>query len=167
MFAIRSRNGQASGSRAGTSARIARVGRCMVATRFAVAIHILLLLATEPGGQATSGRIAGSVGTNPVVIRRLAGQLARAGLLRVRRGPGGAELARRPEEITLAEVWAAMRRPGLPLLPNHAGPATGGDALGRAVPRMLRGVLDEAERTLEAHLAGVTLRELHARMVEA
>ncbi|PWS35527.1 Rrf2 family transcriptional regulator [Falsiroseomonas bella] len=139
----------------------------MVATRFAVAIHILLLLATEPGGQATSGRIAGSVGTNPVVIRRLAGQLARAGLLRVRRGPGGAELARPPEEITLAEVWMAMRRPGLPLLPNHPGPRMNGDALGRAVPGLLRGVLDDAERAMEDHLSGVTLRELHARVVEA
>jgi DNA-binding IscR family transcriptional regulator len=167
MFALRSRNGQASGKQAGTSARIARDGRSMVATRFAVAIHILLLLATEPGGQATSGRIAGSVGTNPVVIRRLAGQLARAGLLKVRRGPGGAELARRPEEITLAEVWAAMRRPGLPLLPNHRGPSAGGDLLGREVPGLLRGVLDDAERAMEDHLAGVTLRELHARVAEA
>jgi DNA-binding IscR family transcriptional regulator len=134
----------------------------MVATRFAVAVHILLLLAAEPGGQATSGRIAASVGTNPVVIRRLAGQLARAGLLRIRRGPGGAELARPPAEITLAEVWAAMRRPALPLLPAHPGnPA---DALGRAVPALLRSVFDEAERALEASLAAVRLDALAARL---
>lgn len=139
----------------------------MVATRFAVALHILLLLATEPGGQATSGRVAASVGTNPVVIRRLAGQLARAGLLRIRRGPGGAELARPAEEITLADVWTAMRRPGLPLLPSHPGPQRAGDALGRAVPGMLRGVLDEAERAMERQLAGMTLKELQARLVEA
>lgn len=139
----------------------------MVATRFAVALHILLLLATEAGGQATSGRIAASVGTNPVVIRRLAGQLARAGLLRIRRGPGGAELARPPEEITLAQVWAAMRRPGLPLLPAHPGPQRGGDALGRAMPALLRGVLDEAEQAMERELARTTLKELQARLVEA
>ena len=132
----------------------------MVATRFAVALHILLLLATEPAGQATSGRIAQSVGTNPVVIRRLAGQLARAGLVRIRRGPGGAELARPPAEITLADVWAAMRRPGLPLLPTHPGPQRNGDALGRAVPGLLRAVLDEAERAMERQLAKVTLEAL-------
>jgi DNA-binding IscR family transcriptional regulator len=139
----------------------------MVATRFAVAIHILLLLASEPGGQATSGRIATSVGTNPVVIRRLAGQLARAGLLRVRRGPGGAELARPAEEISLAEVWAAMRRQGMPLLPSHPGPRGTGDALGRAVPGLLRGVLDEAEQAMERELAGTTLRQLQERLVDA
>jgi DNA-binding IscR family transcriptional regulator len=136
----------------------------MVATRFAVALHILLLLATEPAGQATSGRIAQSVGTNPVVIRRLAGQLARAGLVRIRRGPGGAELARPPAEITLADVWAAMRRPGLPLLPTHRGPQRGGDALGQGVPALLRGVFDEAERAMERSLAGVTLQTLLAQL---
>jgi Rrf2 family protein len=139
----------------------------MVATRFAVALHILLLLATEPAGQATSGRIAQSVGTNPVVIRRLAGQLARAGLVRIRRGPGGAELARPPEQITLADVWTAMRRPGLPLLPTHRGPQRGGDALGQAVPALLRSVLDEAERAMEHRLAAVTLQTLLAQLAAA
>ena len=139
----------------------------MVATRFAVAVHILLLLATEPAGQATSGRIAESVGTNPVVIRRLAGQLARAGLVRIRRGPGGAELARPASSITLADVWAAMRRPGLPLLPTHRGPQQGADALGRLVPRLLRGVLDEAERAMEQRLATVTLASLQAQLATA
>jgi DNA-binding IscR family transcriptional regulator len=132
----------------------------MVATRFAVAIHILLLLATEPAGQATSGRIAESVGTNPVVIRRLAGQLARAGLVRIRRGPGGAELARPADAITLADVWTAMRRPGLPLLPTHRGTDRASERLGRTVPQMLRGVLDDAEHAMEHRLAGVTLQTL-------
>jgi Rrf2 family protein len=144
----------------GTATRIARVGGIMVATRFAVAIHILLLLATEPAGQATSGRIAESVGTNPVVIRRLAGQLARAGLVRIRRGPGGAELARPAEAITLADVWAAMRRPGLPLLPTHRGTDRGAERFGQAVPQMLRGVLDDAERAMEQRLRTVTLQSL-------
>lgn len=139
----------------------------MVATRFAVAIHILLLLATEPRGQATSARIAESVGTNPVVIRRLSGQLARAGLLRIRRGPGGAELARPPETITLADVWAAMRRGGQPLLPTHPGPRHGTDRLGRSVPALLRDTFAETERALERQLAGVTLRSLVAGLPAA
>jgi Rrf2 family protein len=138
----------------------------MVATRFAVAIHILILLATEPAGQATSGRIAESVGTNPVVIRRLAGQLARAGLVRIRRGPGGAELARPAEAITLADVWVAMRRQDAPLLPTHSGPQRG-DPLGRDVPAMLRGVLDEAERAMEQRLAAITLQALVAQFAPA
>jgi len=131
----------------------------MVATRFAVALHILLLLATDRTGQSTSGRLAESIGTNPVVIRRLAGQLARAGLVRIRRGPGGATLARQPHEITLAQVWAAMRRSELPLLPTHPGPRAQMGGPDRELP-VLRGQLDAAEQAMEAHLAGVTLADL-------
>ena len=96
----------------------------MVATRFAVAIHILLLLACQRRcGPATSQYLAESVNTNPVVVRRITGQLARAGLVRVRRGPGGAELTRSPAQITLADVWQATNtgRSG-PVLPLHATP---------------------------------------------
>ena len=135
----------------------------MVATRFAVAIHILMLLAAEPARQATSGKLAESIGTNPVVIRRLAGQLARAGLIRVRRGPGGAELARPADQITLAQVWDAMRRPGQPLLPTHRG-AKRNDP---TIPDLLRGVLDEAEGAMHRHLGEVTLGSLATRVPAA
>lgn len=39
-------------------------------SRFSVAVHILKLLATEPGEPLTSEFTALSIGTNPVVIRR-------------------------------------------------------------------------------------------------
>lgn len=132
----------------------------MIATRFAVAVHILLLLATAPGGQLTSGRLAESVGTNPVVIRRLAGQLARAGLIRIRRGPGGAELAKAPDSITLGQVWQAMRRKGLPLLPVHHGPARAEASPAPAIPGLLRRAFDSAEAAMEADLAATTLEDL-------
>ncbi len=139
----------------------------MVATRFAVGVHILLFLAWEPSGQATSGRLATSVGTNPVVIRRLAGQLARAGLIRIRRGPGGAELARPAEQITLGDVWRAMRRPELPLLPVHRGPGAAAKEMGAAIPPLLRGVLDEAEEAMEGRLAKFTLADLLKQLAPA
>lgn len=132
----------------------------MVATRFAVAVHILLLLADAPGGQLTSGRIAESVGTNPVVIRRLAGQLARAGLIRIRRGPGGAELAKATDSITLGDVWQAMRGKGLPLLPVHRGPTRAEATPQPAIPALLRRAFDSAEAAMEAHLAATTLEDL-------
>ena len=85
--------------------------------RFAVAIHVLVLLAAveEP---ATSAFIAGSVRTNPVVIRRILGRLKRAGLVAGRSGPrGGFRLARPPRRISLAEVYVAVEQGG-------AGPRT-------------------------------------------
>ncbi|MCA1734101.1 MAG: Rrf2 family transcriptional regulator, partial [Acidobacteria bacterium] len=50
-------------------------------SRFAVATHILTVLAVRGDEPSSSNLIASSVGTNPVVIRRLLGMLGRAGLV--------------------------------------------------------------------------------------
>ena len=137
----------------------------MVATRFAVAIHILLLLACrQRGGPATSQYIADSVNTNPVVVRRITGQLARAGLVRVRRGPGGAELTRPPEQITLADIWTAMNtgRPGT-LLPVHATPNLC-CPVGREVHAVLGDAFATVERAMLESLGGTTLAGLMGRL---
>ena len=135
----------------------------MVATRFAVAIHILLLLACQRrAGPATSHWIAASVNTNPVVVRRITGQLARAGLLRVRRGPGGAELARAPEAVTLGDVWLAMNtgRSGT-VLTLHGAPNPECEVgrqmhgvLGQVFQQVDRAMLDTLHRTTLAGLIG-------------
>lgn len=140
----------------------------MVSTRFAVAIHILLLLACtrrDPAatGPVTSHFIAASVNTNPVVVRRLTGQLARAGLVRVRRGPGGAELLRSPATITLADIWTAVTaRPGT-LLPLHACPNQA-CPIGSAVHAVLQASFTDVERSMLDTLARTTLADLVAAL---
>ena len=47
-------------------------------SQFAVAVHILTLLARKSDEHVKSSCIADSVNTNPVVIRRLMGQLGQA-----------------------------------------------------------------------------------------
>jgi Rrf2 family protein len=137
----------------------------MVATRFAVAIHILLLLACrQKCGPATSHLIAQSVNTNPVVVRRITGRLARAGLVRVRRGPGGAELLRPPELITLRDVWQAMNagRTG-PVLPLHAEPNLQ-CPIGRDEHLVLGQAFATVERAMNDALQQTTLAGLMASM---
>ena len=130
----------------------------MVATRFAVAIHLLLLLASgQVHGPATSARLAQSVNTNPVVVRRITGLLARAGLIRVRRGPGGAELARAPADISLGDVWQAVN-PGAPrpLLPVHTSPDQA-CPVGRGVQEVLSRAFTLAEAAMQGELRRTTL----------
>ena len=137
----------------------------MVATRFAVAIHILLLLACrQRSGPATSHLIAESVNTNPVVVRRITGQLGRAGLVRVRRGPGGAELVRSPDLITLCDVWRAMN-PGKasPMLPLHAFPNLD-CPVGRDVHAVLGCAFASVEQAMQTAMQGTTLAGLVASM---
>lgn len=78
-------------------------------SRFSIAVHILTLLASVPGQRLTSELIAGSVGTNPVVIRRQLALLREAGLVESKGARGGGwELARDPAGITLRQVRAAL-----------------------------------------------------------
>ncbi|WP_317951374.1 Rrf2 family transcriptional regulator, partial [Rossellomorea marisflavi] len=59
----------------------------MINTRLSVAIHIMSLVAMDP--KQSSDQIAQSVTTNPVVIRRLSGDLKKAGLLTSQAGVPG------------------------------------------------------------------------------
>ena len=136
----------------------------MIATRFSVATHILLMIAADPGGDTTSARLAWSIGTNPVVVRRIAGQLTRAGLITVQRGPGGAALTRSAGAITLRDVWLAIH-------PGQEGKMLGvhqrtnqACAIGRHVPKLLRDRFAEAEAAMVANLEQVTIAQLAGKL---
>ena len=77
--------------------------------RFAMAVHVLAVLAYKEGDRVTSSYIAGSVNTNPVIIRRLLSTLQKAKLVDTRKGAGsGSRLERAPSRISLAEVYKAV-----------------------------------------------------------
>lgn len=78
-------------------------------SQFSMAVHVLMMLARSREENLKSDYLAGSVNTNPVVIRRLLGQLANAALVVSQTGAnGGTRLARCPSEINLAEVYKAV-----------------------------------------------------------
>src|SRR3954468_22104303 len=77
--------------------------------RFAMAVHVLAVLAYKEGDPVTSSCLAGSVNTNPVIIRRLLLALKKARLIDTRKGAGaGSRLARSPGRINLAEIYRAV-----------------------------------------------------------
>lgn len=135
----------------------------MIATRFSVGLHILALIAGETTGDSTSARLALSIGTNPVVVRRISGQLARAGLITVQRGPGGASLARPAESISLRDVWRAIHPEGEPLLRVHARTNQACDT-GRQIPRVLRERFSEVEAAMLENLSRTSLADLVASL---
>ena len=78
-------------------------------SQFAIAIHILTVLAKNREEKVKSDYIAGSVNTNPVVIRRLLCDLNQANLVISQTGAtGGTKLAKCPNEISLAEIYRAV-----------------------------------------------------------
>lgn len=132
-------------------------------SRFAVAIHILTLIARGEGRPVTSEYIAGSVNTNPSFVRRLLSQLTRAGLTTAQMGTGGgALLTRPPEQISLGDVYRALDEDGIFGMhqeqPNPACP------VGRNIQAMLETRFDAARRALEAELDRTTVADAAAEV---
>lgn len=136
-------------------------------SRMTVALHVLAyILSAERNGRGpvTSERIASSVNTNPVVIRRILGLLRRAGLVHSRRGAGaGWTLARRPESITLLDVHRAVEDG--PLFPLHPSTPNQRCPIGRGIQPALRRVYGNLEEQLRRELARTTVNQVLAEAV--
>src|SRR4051812_25275067 len=77
--------------------------------RFAIAVHVLTLMAEHGAEPVKSDVVAASVNTNPVVIRRIICSLQRARLVASQTGAGGGSRLTRPSsEVTLLEVYRAV-----------------------------------------------------------
>lgn len=129
--------------------------------RFATALHVLALIAAADGAPVASEAIARSVGTNPVVIRRLFRVLAEAGLIAVRTGVrGGAVLARSSDAITLAQVYGAVIGTFSLRCPGDAA----NDCAARAAVRDVTAELAQrVESAIAREFGTMTLADLCAR----
>jgi Rrf2 family protein len=79
-----------------------------VNVQFAVGAHVLAVLGYHCDTLVTSDVVARSVNVDASFARRCFANLRRAGLVRTRRGRGGAStLARPAEDISLLDVYAA------------------------------------------------------------
>lgn len=131
-----------------------------ISSRFSIAVHILSLLSIESSAHCTSEWIAGSVNTNPVVIRRVLGLLKKAGLVHVRAGAGGASLAKELDQITLLEIYRAVDVVEEGQLfhiheqPNPSCP------VGANIQFVLELILNRAQNAMEEILGGVKMSEL-------
>jgi Rrf2 family protein len=131
--------------------------------RFAMAVHILAVLAYRQGGRATSGFLAGSVNTNPVIIRRLLLALQKARLVDTCRGAGaGSRLSRPPRRISLAQIYRSVEAPEAFATPSREPNAD--CPVGHAIRKTLAGVFSSAQAALERDLARTSLADVLARL---
>ena len=127
--------------------------------RFAVAVHITALLATMEGQPCTSEWIAGSVNTNPVVVRRLLSALAKAGLVSSTRGStGGSVLAMPADRISLYDIQRAVDEEEEPALHNQ--PPNPACPVGRNIQSVLVRVIERADSARDAVLSTTKLSDV-------
>ena len=132
-----------------------------ISSRFTIALHVFACLDEFQGQfKLTSDLLAGSVNVNPVVIRKILGQLKSAGLVNVARGAGGASIAKPLSEITFLHVYNAVECVEDGQLfhfherPNEACP------IGRNIHAILDAKLQRVQNAMERELASITLEEV-------
>jgi Rrf2 family protein len=130
-----------------------------ISSRMAVAVHVLAYLAWRRDEPVTSERMAGSVNTNAVVVRRIMGSLRNAGLVSVQPGVGGgAQLAREPQDITLLDVYRAVEEKE-ELFALHSEPCRHCD-IGSNIRQVLQGVFCQAHQAMQGVLGEVTIADV-------
>lgn len=127
-------------------------------SRLSLALHTLSHMAGNPDRMRTSADIAAHAGTNPVVVRRVLGKLREAGLLTSEKGhAGGWRLARRPQDITLADVYLALDER---LVAAEGGKETPSCSVEHALHARVSDVLAEIELNLVQKLGETSISEV-------
>ena len=127
-------------------------------SRLSLALHTLSHMAGAPDQLRTSSDIAEHAGTNPVVVRRVLGKLRQAGLLTSEKGhAGGWRLARKPQDITLADVYLALDERMVATSDPSDPPSC---SIEHELHKRVSGVLEEIEESLVKRLGETSISEV-------
>jgi Rrf2 family protein len=124
-----------------------------------MAVHVLAVLAYKEGDRVTSAALAGSINTNPVIVRRLLLSLQKARLVDTGKGAGsGSRLSRSPRRINMAEIYRSVEDSE-----SFATPARKPSAacpVGHCILDALTRVFASAQGAMERDLEKTTLSDV-------
>ena len=132
-----------------------------ISSRFTLAVHIFACIDTfKDEYKITSDFLAGSTNVNPVIVRKILGQLKAAGLVEVVRGTGGASIAKPLNEITFLDKYKAVECvDNGELFHFHENPNTK-CPVGRNIHFILDDKLKKVQDAMERELASITLEDV-------
>jgi len=121
-----------------------------------MAVHVLAVLAYKEGDRVTSAMLAGSINTNPVIVRRLLLALQKAKLVETGKGAGsGSRLSRSPARINMAEVYRAVEDVEAFAKPSRKSSAA--CPVGNCMMGILDKIFTSAQSAMERDLEKTTL----------
>ncbi len=130
----------------------------MYSSKLSVSIHILCMLSLTDGKPITSDWIAGSIGTNPALVRRLMVRLKKAGLIQVQTKLGAIGLKKNVNEISLLEIFQAVEEKQR-IFDTHTNPNEN-CYVGANIIRSLTEVYDKLQYNFEKQLNEVYLSDI-------
>lgn len=136
-----------------------------ITSRFTIALHIFACIdAFQDEYKVTSEFLAGSINTNPVVIRKILSQLKKAGLINVARGTGGISPTRALNEITFYDVYRAIEPvENGDLFHFHESPNPE-CPVGKNIHKLLDGKLVEIQKSMEDKMKEYTIDNLRVEI---
>ncbi|MCI9380978.1 MAG: Rrf2 family transcriptional regulator [Dorea sp.] len=132
-----------------------------ISSRFTLAVHIFACIDVfKDDYKVTSEFLAGSTNVNPVIVRKILGQLKAAGLVEVARGSGGASIPKPLGEISFLDIYNAVEciEKG-ELFHFHENP-NAECPVGRNIHVVLDDKLMRVQKAMEAELSSITLEDV-------
>lgn len=130
--------------------------------RFSTAIHILTVLAFGAPDLVSSQSMSLGLRTNPALVRRVLTKLSESGLVVSTKGHGGgSRLAKPADEITLREVYLAVREG--PIFGSFDKEPYNGCKVSCNIGGVLTNVYSELEESLMTDMEEITI----ARILES
>lgn len=138
-----------------------------ISSRFTIALHIFTCVDVfRDEYKVTSDFLAGSINTNPVVIRKILTQLRNAGLITVARGTGGVTPTRPLSDITFYDVYQAIEPvENGDLFHFHEAPNPE-CPVGRNIHGLLDGKLKAIQSAMEDEMKKYTIEDLREGIQE-
>ena len=128
-------------------------------TQFSIAVHLMIALGFIPEREATSAMLAMSVNTSPSFVRRILAKLSKANLVRTTTGKSGfCSLAKKPEEISLLEIYNAVDAPQTFAI--HDYPVQSQCRVSCNIEATMNKVLTKAQKSFEESLSKTNLAEV-------
>ena len=125
-----------------------------ISSRFTMAIHMFACIDTFTDQKMTS------IGTNPVIVRKLLQQLKASGLIEVSRGTGGVTVTKPLNEITFLDIYKAVEcTPDEELFHFHENPNQA-CPVGKNIHHVLDDKLAKVQEAMERELAAITLADV-------
>lgn len=132
-----------------------------ISSRFTLAVHIFACIDVfKDDYKITSDFLAGSTNVNPVIIRKILGQLKGVGLVEVARGSGGASISKPLNEISFLDIYNAVECiENGELFHFHENPNTE-CPVGRNIHMVLDDKLMRVQKVMEKELSSITLEDI-------
>lgn len=132
--------------------------------RFAIALHILVLLEKAKGELVSSEWLAGSININPAMVRKELINLRQHGFVQSKEGKnGGSTLAKSTTNITLGNIYESVRQ--LSLLGHQKNTPNPQCPVGKDINNHLDSLYNDTERVLIEQLNKQSLADFSTKFV--